>query len=112
MWISELQVVNIKSFADSGLLRLSKGINVVVGKNNAGKSILLQSALFMQSTNQTHPFIQPKEAIRIGTSESSVRIRLQDIEAAYFHTRGISDGELGDLTISILLVEAGQGFGG
>jgi AAA15 family ATPase/GTPase len=40
MWISELQVRNIKSFADSGIIQLSKGINVIVGKNNAGKSTL------------------------------------------------------------------------
>src|SRR5260370_403976 len=100
LWISELQVINVKSFADSGLLQLSKGINVIVGKNNAGKSTLLQSVLCMQSTNQQHPFSQPKEARRIGTSESTVRIRLQDIEAAYFNTEGISDGEQGDLIIS------------
>ncbi len=99
MWISELQVINVKSFADSGLLKLSKGINVIVGKNNAGKSTLLQSVLCLQSTNQ-QPFYQPKEAMRIGASESTVRIRLQDIEAAYFNTKGISDGDHGDVTIS------------
>ena len=100
MWISELQVINVKSFADSGLLQLSKGINVIVGKNNAGKSTLLQSVLCMQSTNQQHPFSQPREARRIGTSESTIRIRLQDIETTYFNTQGISDGEQGDLIIS------------
>ena len=100
MWISELQAINIKSFANSGILKLSKGINVIVGKNNAGKSTLLQSVLCMQSTNQQHPFNQTKEARRVGTAESTVRLRLQDIEAAYFNTKGISDGEQGDLTIS------------
>ena len=100
MWISELQVINVKSFADSGLLQLSKGINVLVGKNNAGKSTLLQSVLSMQSTNQSHPFGQPSGARRIGTSESTACIHLQDIEAAYFNTKGISDGGQGNLTIS------------
>lgn len=100
MWISELQVINVKSFADSGLLQLSKGINVIVGKNNAGKSTLLQCVLSTQSTNQSHPLNQAKEARRIGTLESTVRIVLQDIEAAYFNMHGISDGERGDLIIS------------
>jgi len=100
LWISELQVINVKSFADSGLLQLSKGINVLVGKNNAGKSTLLQSVLSMQSTNQSHPFGQPSGARRIGTSESTACIHLQDIEAAYFNTKGISDGGQGNLTIS------------
>lgn len=99
LWISELQVINVKSFADSGLLKLSKGINVIVGKNNAGKSTLLQAVLCLQSTNQ-QPFIQPKEAIRIGTSESTVRIHLQDVKTAYLKKKGISDGDHGNVTIS------------
>lgn len=100
MWISNLQVINIKSFADAGLLQLSKGINVIVGKNNAGKSTLLQCVLSMQSTNQSHPFNQAKEARRIGTSESTIRITLQNIEEAHFNIQGISEGGQGDLTIT------------
>lgn len=100
LWISELQVLNVKSFADSGLLQLSKGINVIVGKNNAGKSTLLQCLLSMQSTNQTHPFNQAKEARRIGTSESTIHITLRDIGEAYFNMQGISEGGQGDLTIA------------
>jgi hypothetical protein len=100
MWISELQVLNIKSFADSGFLQLSRGINVIVGKNNAGKSTLLQSVLCMQSTNQQHPFMQFNEATRIGTSEATINIHLQDVKAIYFGTKGISDGAQGYLTIS------------
>jgi recombinational DNA repair ATPase RecF len=100
LWISKLQVINVKSFADSGLLQLSKGINVIVGKNNAGKSTLLQCVLSMQSTNQSHPFNQAKEARRIGTSESTIRITLQDIGEAYFNMQDISEGGQGDLTIA------------
>ena len=100
LWISKLQVINVKSFADSGLLQLSKGINVIVGKNNAGKSTLLQCVLTVQSTNQSHPFNQAKEARRIGTSESTIRITLQDIGEAYFNMQGISEGGQGDLTIA------------
>lgn len=101
MWISEFQVFNVKSFADSGLLQLSRGINGIVGKNNAGKSTLLQSILCMQLTNQQHPLMYPKEAIRIGASESTIRICLRDIQAAHFNTQGISDGDWGNLTISL-----------
>jgi energy-coupling factor transporter ATP-binding protein EcfA2 len=96
MWISELQVVNIKAFADSGVLRFSKGINIVVGKNNAGKSTLLQTVLCLQTSNQQY-FSHPSEAKRIGAGESIVRIRLEEIDAAYFNTEGISDGATGDV---------------
>lgn len=100
MWISELQLLNIKAFADSGPLQLSKRINVVVGRNNAGKSTLLHSLLCMQAANQQHLFTQAREARRIGTPESSIRIRLKDIDAAYFNTPGIEDGTEGEVTIA------------
>lgn len=41
MWIKTLQVENYKSILDSGELRFGKGINLIVGKNNSGKSALL-----------------------------------------------------------------------
>lgn len=99
MWISELQVINVKSFADSGLLKLSKGINVIVGKNNAGKSRLLQAVLCLQSTNH-YIFNQPKEAVRIGASESTIRICLEDIKTAHLNKAGIADGDRGIVTLS------------
>ncbi|HXS15507.1 MAG TPA: AAA family ATPase [Candidatus Saccharimonadales bacterium] len=98
MWISELQVLHLKSFTDSGPLQLSKGINVLVGKNNAGKSTLQQAVLCLQA-NQQALFSQTKEIIRIGSPTSTVRIHLRDIEEAYFNTKGISDGDQGNLTI-------------
>ncbi len=101
MWLSELQLVNIKSFADSGTLHLSKGINVLVGKNNAGKSTLLQAVLCLQQSGQQQPYTLVKEAKRIGaTAASTIRLRIQDIDAAYFPDSGISDGAAGDLTIT------------
>lgn len=100
MWIAELHVINVKSFADSGTLQLSKGINVIVGKNNAGKSTLLQCVFLMQSTNQPHSFNQAREARRIGTFGSTIRITLHDIEANYFKMQDISNGDRGHLTIS------------
>jgi hypothetical protein len=54
----------------------------------------------MQSTNQSHPFNQAKEARRIGTSESIIRITLQDIEEFCFNMQAISEGGQGDLTIA------------
>jgi len=98
LWISELQVLNLKSFADSGRLQLSKGVNVLVGKNNAGKSTLQQAVLCLQ-TNQQVLFSQINEVVRIGTPTSTVHIHLRDIEAAYFNTEGISNGDQGNLTI-------------
>lgn len=43
MRISSFQIVNYKSYQDSGEIELSPGFNVLVGQNNAGKSTLLEA---------------------------------------------------------------------
>lgn len=51
MWISNLRIKNIKSFVDSNLIELSKGINILVGENNSGKSIIIKVLNFLQYQN-------------------------------------------------------------
>ncbi len=48
MWVSNIHLRNIKSFADSGTIALSKGINVLLGANNVGKSILIKALYMLQ----------------------------------------------------------------
>jgi predicted ATPase len=48
MWIKSLRLTNIRSFADA-TLRFSKGINVLVGPNNSGKSTILRPLMALQS---------------------------------------------------------------
>lgn len=43
MRLTNIQIRNYKSFEDSGRIELAPGINVVVGRNNAGKSSLLEA---------------------------------------------------------------------
>jgi recombinational DNA repair ATPase RecF len=42
MWVSELEFNNIRSFAASGAIKLSKNINILLGANNAGKSTIIR----------------------------------------------------------------------
>jgi predicted ATPase len=42
MHISKFQLLNYKSFSESGVLSLHPGINLIVGQNNAGKTTLLE----------------------------------------------------------------------
>lgn len=51
MWISKLLLRNYKGFKDSGLIEFCKGINVLVGANNAGKSTILKSIYMLQKMN-------------------------------------------------------------
>ncbi|MCL1468271.1 ATP-dependent nuclease [Argonema galeatum] len=43
MYISKIQVLNYKSFLDSGQLEFNPGMNIIVGQNNAGKTALLEA---------------------------------------------------------------------
>ncbi len=45
--------MNYKSFSDSGDLKFSRGINILIGPNNSGKTALLQ-ALSLETSNKPH----------------------------------------------------------
>ncbi|GAX41242.1 SMC domain protein [Tolypothrix sp. NIES-4075] len=47
MWVSEIKLNNFRCFSDASI-QLSKGINLIVGPNNSGKSTLLKSILWLQ----------------------------------------------------------------
>ncbi|MEI1376930.1 AAA family ATPase [Nostoc sp. UHCC 0926] len=53
MFIKKLQVFNYKSYLDSGLMEFSPGINILVGRNNAGKTSLLE-VLTLDFENHPH----------------------------------------------------------
>ncbi|MEH1890809.1 MAG: AAA family ATPase [Nostoc sp.] len=53
MFIKKLQVFNYKSYLDSGLMEFSPGINIIVGRNNAGKTSLLE-VLKLDFENHPH----------------------------------------------------------
>jgi predicted ATPase len=53
MYLSKFQLVNYKSFRDSGVLEFKPGINIIVGTNNSGKTALLE-ALSLKFQNQIH----------------------------------------------------------
>jgi predicted ATPase len=54
MKLTKIQIYNYKGFADSGPLTLSPHFTVVVGKNNSGKSALLQSLRFCAAGSKPH----------------------------------------------------------
>ena len=53
MYISRFQLLNYKSFRDSGVLEFQPGINIIVGANNAGKTALLE-ALSLNFEKKSH----------------------------------------------------------
>ncbi|MEG4087921.1 AAA family ATPase [Microcoleus sp. Pol12B4] len=53
MYISRFQLLNYKSFQDSGVLEFQPGINIIVGANNSGKTALLE-ALSLNFEKKSH----------------------------------------------------------
>lgn len=54
MWFSSFQIQNFKSFQDSDDRTLSRGTNVIVGQNNAGKTALLKAIGDMRESAAPH----------------------------------------------------------
>src|SRR6476469_6489800 len=57
MYISRLQLLNYKSFRESGVLEFQPGINIIVGANNSGKTALLE-ALSLSFETSPHRSIE------------------------------------------------------
>jgi ABC-type lipoprotein export system ATPase subunit len=57
MYISRFQLLNYKSFRDSGVLEFQPGINIIVGANNSGKTALLE-ALSLSFNTSPHRSIE------------------------------------------------------
>lgn len=53
MWIKNFKIKNYKSFLESQEIELRQGFNVIVGKNNVGKTALLE-ALSLKPGNHPH----------------------------------------------------------
>lgn len=73
MHISELHIQNIKSYKEARFA-FSKGINIIIGPNNAGKSTILLPILALQEhLTQISPLV-----LRFGETQWNAQIKLQD----------------------------------
>jgi predicted ATPase len=70
MWISQIDLSNFRSYVSANI-ELSKGINLIVGQNNSGKTTLLKSVAWLQ-VGATISF----QDIRKMEQNSSVRLDL------------------------------------
>src|SRR5258708_643596 len=57
MYISRFQIINYKSYLETAEIEFKRGFNVVTGKNNAGKTALLE-ALTLQFDANPHRTVE------------------------------------------------------
>lgn len=72
MYIKRLEIENIRSFRPVDIT-LAKGLNVIAGSNNAGKSTLLKAVYLLQD-----PFAFRDHDLRINTTQPGVKVTLAD----------------------------------
>ncbi|MBD2742342.1 AAA family ATPase [Coleofasciculus sp. FACHB-1120] len=74
MWVSKVELSNFRSFV-SASVGLSKGINLVIGPNNSGKSTLLKSVAWVQyGSSLSHT------DLRLSQKDGFVQIELNNIK--------------------------------
>ncbi len=86
MWITKIRLQNVRSFEDE-TIEFSRGINVLVGPNNSGKSTIAYAALLVQTGFSFGP-----NYFRLGRDKGNVWVDLegQDIRE-YFKIDQITD---------------------
>jgi hypothetical protein len=84
MQIAEITLENIRSFSDKQSIRLSKGINLIVGQNNSGKSTVLNTVLLLQIVNLLTP-----NDITLGKNTAVIEIVLSGVQY-YIYSYGNS----------------------
>lgn len=94
MWITKIRLQNLRSFGDE-TIEFSKGINVLVGPNNSGKSTIAYAALAVQDG-----FSFSSNYLRSGTDKGNVQIYLEEATDYFKEVT-----ENGKLTMNIDITE-------
>lgn len=76
MWITNLELRNIKSYAESGVIRFAQGVNAIGGPNGAGKSTLLEAIGF--ALFDSLPYTQ-SQFLREGEKSGEVVVSFVDV---------------------------------
>lgn len=90
MQISEIRIRNIKSIIDSEWIQLSPKINVLIGKNNSGKSIFIKSIYQLQNQKSLED-----SDIRTGEREACIEFRFKNYDHKIVKIQCPHEGNLG-----------------
>ena len=86
MWLSKIKIENIKSIASLDI-SFSPTINVIVGENNSGKSVIIRSIYLLADDTLRY------EDLRLRNITGSIKYNLADCDAKYFNLPLISQSQ-------------------
>jgi len=81
MKVSTLRILNLKGFEDTGEVKLSPTINVLIGCNNAGKSTIIRALNLLQPQFPTFSQEYVRKNIRKGSSRLIVEINFDELDS-------------------------------
>jgi predicted ATPase len=83
MWLKQLVIQNLRSFEDSGPLNFSKGISLLIGANNSGKTTILRCIQGLQPIPPTQVAVQSygMHNLRKDAARFQVKYVLDEVEA-------------------------------
>ncbi|MFI4912496.1 MAG: ATP-dependent nuclease [Sedimentisphaeraceae bacterium JB056] len=79
MWISQIKLENVRCFEEASL-NLSKGINILIGKNGSGKSTILNSILAFSQHNASISFNNYTQRAQPANLKSLISLKIQNGE--------------------------------
>lgn len=79
MWIEQLSLLNVRTF-ESETISFEKGVNLLIGPNNSGKSTVIGAIAHFQNFGRIG-----KEATRLGKTAAALSIKLKDADK-FFET--------------------------
>ncbi len=80
MYLSELKAKNFRQFNDFNM-SFSKGLNLLVGENNAGKSTVIDAIRFTLDTTSAEWVSLKDTDFHHGTSELSITLKFEDLSS-------------------------------
>src|SRR5216683_754249 len=89
MRIDSIRLLNFQSFADSGEIPLGN-LTVFVGKNNSGKSSILNAV----RQHQSGIGLSGRDLVRVGATQARVQTHVSGLPTNYRFDPGISTGRL------------------
>lgn len=103
MRVTRLTLRNFRSY-EAADVRLGPGLNVVSGRNGAGKTNLLE-AFYFACTGRGCRTSNERELVRFGTAVTRLELTAQDDHATHTLTVGFEPGEAKRMTVDGAAVE-------